>query len=373
MPFPNEHACRLNQPNYPKYARKNCAVKHGGKCIDFIYGIRGPGQSELQSMRYAKNTWDAADARAHCKSKKGSFEAASGRTTMDIYLKSDGQYVKKELSQDEYLGWFKSNIDDEGNVTEDCLLYKDANLTVNTDKSVTFVMSDDSLDRDFERFDSSGWDLKPFKKNPVLLWGHDRSRPAIGLVEKTRVKETRLLGNPTFDEDDPFAMAVSKKVDKRIIRSGSVGFFPTKIEFNDDEKDPCRLTYLKQELREFSLCNVPANPNALAIEPGKSDAIKKALKEVPAYVNNRKGHELEPKKPNDSPQIDTAVISVVEWEEIKDKLEMLGIEVETIKTMQMKMAETVVKDDKNYYAELLNTKKPQSRDLRTFLKQRRGK
>ena len=79
---------------------------------------------------------------------------------MEIYLKSEGQYVKNEMSEDAYLDWFKSNTDDEGNLTEDCMLYKDGDLSVNTDKSITFIMSDDSLDRDFERFDTTGWDLK---------------------------------------------------------------------------------------------------------------------------------------------------------------------------------------------------------------------
>ncbi len=286
---------------------------------------------------------------------------------MDLYLKSEGQYVKKELSNEDYLGWFKSNSDDEGNVTEDCLLYKDAELAINTDKSVTFVMSDDSLDRDFERFDTSGWDLKSFKKNPVLLWGHDRSRPAIGIVEKTRVKENRLLGNPAFDADDEFAMQIAKKVDKRVIRTGSVGFFPSKIEFNDDDKDPCRLTYLKQELREFSICNVPANPNAVVIEDGKA----KALKDIPSWVQQQVGRYASPDK--DHVNIDTAIITIDDWESILARMDKQDEEIEVIKTMQMKMAETVVKDDKNYYAILLEKKKPQSHGLKELLNQRRSK
>ncbi len=288
---------------------------------------------------------------------------------MDIYLKSDGQYVKKELSQDEFLGWFKSNSDDEGNVTEDCLLYKDAELTINTDKSVTFVMSDDSLDRDFERFDTAGWDLKAFKKNPVLLWGHDRQRPAIGIVEKPRVKGNQLLGNPVFDVDDSFAVSIANKVDKRIIRTGSVNFFPSKIEFNDDDKDPCRLTYLKQELREFSICNVPANPNAAVVEDGKADALK-ALKEIPLWVQQHMGKR--PSPDNDTLNIESSVITIEDWIAIKEKVEEMAIEIEVIKTMQMKMAETVVKDDKNYYAELLKTKKPQKSGLQKLLNQRRA-
>lgn len=284
---------------------------------------------------------------------------------MDLYLKSDGKYVRQEITQDEYLQWFKENTNEKGDVTEDCLLYKDADLTINTDKSVTFVMSDDSLDRDFERFDTAGWDLKAFKKNPVLLWGHNRSTPAIGIVEKPRVKENKLLGNTVFDVDDEFAMQIANKVDKRIIRTGSVGFFPTKIEINDDDKDPCQLTYLKQELREFSICNVPANPNAVVVEDGKA----KALKEIPSWAQQQVGRYASPDK--DTVNIPTSVVTIDDWNAIKEQVEEMAIEIETIKNMQMKMAETVVKDDKNYYAELLKTKKPQKSGLQELLKQRR--
>lgn len=264
---------------------------------------------------------------------------------MDIYLKSDGQYVKKELSQEDYLNWFKSNIDDEGNVTEDCMLYKDTDIEVNTDKSVTFVMSDDSLDRDFERFDTAGWDLKAFKKNPVLLWSHDRSIPAIGLMEKVRIKDTRLIGNPMFDEDDALAMQIEGKVQKRILRSGSVGFFPTKIEFIDDEKDPCRLIYKKQELREFSLCNVPANQNALIVEDGKSAdyvQVGEPIKGVVTFTNE-------------------------EMEQMKDDIAEMKIDIETLKDMQIKMAGNIAKEDRNYYEELLRTKKSQPKDSKKLL------
>jgi HK97 family phage prohead protease len=76
MPYENEHSCRLKPPNYKNYARKNCYKKHDGKCIDFVFGIIGPDESELQSMRYPKDIWSESDARAHCKEQDGTFEPA---------------------------------------------------------------------------------------------------------------------------------------------------------------------------------------------------------------------------------------------------------------------------------------------------------
>jgi HK97 family phage portal protein len=76
-PFPNEHACRLESPSkYSKFRRKNNAGKVDGKRIDHVIGITKDGDSDLQSIRYPKSTWEASDAGAHCSSRGGVLEAA---------------------------------------------------------------------------------------------------------------------------------------------------------------------------------------------------------------------------------------------------------------------------------------------------------
>ena len=83
MPYENEHSCRLKPPNYKNYARKNCYKKHDGKCIDFVFGIIGPDESELQSMRYPIDAWSESDAKDHCKEHEGTFEAAKEEESID--------------------------------------------------------------------------------------------------------------------------------------------------------------------------------------------------------------------------------------------------------------------------------------------------
>jgi len=78
MPLPNYHSCRLKPPTYDKYAYEKCKVKHDGKCIDFVYGIK-QGKSELQSMRFPVDVWSESDARAYCKDKDGTFEPGGKR------------------------------------------------------------------------------------------------------------------------------------------------------------------------------------------------------------------------------------------------------------------------------------------------------
>jgi hypothetical protein len=88
MPYPNEHACRLNEPGkYTSFARKNCEQKSDDKCIDVIYGI-SEGKSEIQALRYPKGSWDADAARSHCSGRGGSFEAASEKSVTRTIFKT---------------------------------------------------------------------------------------------------------------------------------------------------------------------------------------------------------------------------------------------------------------------------------------------
>lgn len=77
MPYPNEHACRLRDPDkYQQKRRTNCTRKVKGKCLDIIYGILGAGKSEEQAYRYNKDVWQTTEARDHCQRHNGTFEAA---------------------------------------------------------------------------------------------------------------------------------------------------------------------------------------------------------------------------------------------------------------------------------------------------------
>ena len=82
MPFPNEHAARLKDPEqYDSFARKN---NEGGEGIDFIYGIKD-GVSELQAIRFDKTRFTTQEAKAWLKSHDFEpilFEEASERKIM---------------------------------------------------------------------------------------------------------------------------------------------------------------------------------------------------------------------------------------------------------------------------------------------------
>lgn len=135
-------------------------------------------------------------------------------------------------------------------------LFTKAEIEV-SEKGMLAVASTAVEDRHGEVVSLEGWDLKNYKKNPVLQWAHDHTVPAIGVAKNIRIdgvgKKARLLFEPVFHEYTEQAKALKKMVEEGIINSFSVGFRPLEVDGN---------TYTKQELLEISLVNVPANPEA---------------------------------------------------------------------------------------------------------------
>jgi HK97 family phage prohead protease len=123
------------------------------------------------------------------------------------------------------------------------------------------------LDRYGERIDPLGWDFSQYVKNPVIQWAHCFHIPAIGRAENIRVDENGLHGSLIFNDKayDQFGWSIGERVKYGIIRAGSVGFRVIEIEIpsKEDSKDGTSLIFRKQELMEFSVCNVPANPFAM--------------------------------------------------------------------------------------------------------------
>lgn len=88
MPYPHEHACRLKDPsNFKRFTRVK-RRSSSGKTYSVIFGwtsVNGRDVSMEQAYRYPTDTWNASQARAHCKSHDGRFEQASAKTQeMDL-------------------------------------------------------------------------------------------------------------------------------------------------------------------------------------------------------------------------------------------------------------------------------------------------
>lgn len=129
------------------------------------------------------------------------------------------------------------------------------------------------IDRDGEVVDPMGMDLKHFRKNPVITFGHDyHSFPvarAIRVIPSEKAIDF-VLQFPTEDEAGvAFAKsdAVFRMAKTGFLNAASIGFraFEDGVEFDreaDGVKKPKRV-FKATELLELSIVPVPSNPHAL--------------------------------------------------------------------------------------------------------------
>lgn len=125
---------------------------------------------------------------------------------------------------------------------------------------MVFVASEESPDRIGDVISVNGWELDAFRRNPVLMFGHDRSIPPIGNVPKVWAEGKQLLNTVAWDEEDSFARLIKGKYERRFMRAESVGFRALEFEENTSGKG---ITFTRQELLEISLVAVPMHPEAL--------------------------------------------------------------------------------------------------------------
>lgn len=190
--------------------------------------------------------------------------------------KKDGELETIIICKAELHELLKKSSDADGVVQKQIVVFQDAFFDLD-DKSaksdpfengIPWILSDFSEDRDQEKIDPKGWQLKNYKKNPIMLWSHDYYTPAIGKILSPRIKDDALQGKALFDvaEVDEFAAMIGAKVASGTIRAGSVGFRSIKIEIieDDDEEKSVGLIHRKQELYEYSIVNIPSNVNSLA-------------------------------------------------------------------------------------------------------------
>lgn len=137
--------------------------------------------------------------------------------------------------------------------------YTEAKVIEKKANRFTAVASTYKTDRHGENVSQDGWDIANFKKQPRILWAHDHSIPAIGRSAKTWIegkgKSAKLMFEGEFQEITELGRAAKRLFEDGFIDTFSVGFLPKEMEGD---------TYLKQELLEISLVNVPANADAQA-------------------------------------------------------------------------------------------------------------
>jgi hypothetical protein len=164
---------------------------------------------------------------------------------------------------------------------------REFNKDVEDTREVEFIISSAAKDRHNSILNMDGWNLENFNRNPIVgyqhnvygnLFGNDDPDDIIGSgrawIDINQKGEKVLMGSVKFETKDINEKAdkIFKKVLAGTLRSTSVGFMEIGKgewrETRDTEGKKDKVYHFKgQELLEFSIVNIPSNP----------EAVKKAL------------------------------------------------------------------------------------------------
>ena len=141
---------------------------------------------------------------------------------------------------------------------------------------LTFVLHDESVNTYGFRMLTGGANLEEFRKNPVMLLNHDDYSLPIGRWENIRMDGGRILADAVFDEGDPRAAEVRRKVENGFVRMASIGAWPP-----EEKSDAFSLmlpgqtlpTVTRWTVREASVVTIGANHNALVFYDRESKRI----------------------------------------------------------------------------------------------------
>lgn len=183
------------------------------------------------------------------------------------------------------------------------------------------------IDRDHEIIASDAWDIDNFKKNPVLLWAHDYTKPPIGTVQWVKVQANGLKFKPRFAKTE-MGMEIYSLYEDGILNTFSVGFIPREHEDDEDNvkegeyfNKPLR-THTNVELLEVSCVPVPACPDALieryANGEIKTKGLQTAIEHVIAKAAVSEPDEEEVEEADDAKTVQTSAGKVSGgWEAVE--------------------------------------------------------
>ena len=136
------------------------------------------------------------------------------------------------------------------------------------------------------------------KKHTFVLTDESVNGYGYRVLTEVREKDGQLLATAKFDEGDPFAQEVARKVDEGILRCCSIGFNVLSIDESDDLKLPGQIgpTVTKSELLECSICAIGANRNAMRLsEELPSPAVKVGGRMTLTVVQGEQTKDINPK------------------------------------------------------------------------------
>lgn len=113
---------------------------------------------------------------------------------------------------------------------------------------------------------TSGVDIEQFRRNPVMLWMHERGK-IIGCIKNISVENNEITGEPFFDEVTEESRQAKMQWDKGTLRMGSPNF--EIIETSDEvgllKPGQTRPTVTKCKLIEYSMVDIGGNDDNIRL------------------------------------------------------------------------------------------------------------
>jgi HK97 family phage prohead protease len=148
------------------------------------------------------------------------------------------------------------------------------------DRVIEFIASKEVVDRGGDVLKIKGMNLKNFKENPIILYGHDRGSLPIGKAISMRKTGDELRIKVEFAPAETYAFAdtVYRLVKGNYLSATSVGIIPDydSMEYPDGKKlngKSIRRIINKSELFELSVVPVPMNEQALKVTKAFEEGI----------------------------------------------------------------------------------------------------
>ncbi len=236
------------------------------------------GPTLVYRFIFNKNDWNIEDANSWISENGKMLEYMNGKNEAVSFGKEEGNKPMADKIKKVITCEVKNFNDDE--------------------QTFEAIASTDDVDRDGDILRASGWKLKNYKKNPVILWAHQSGMPPIGKSIKTWVEGNALKFIPKFAPEEiyPFAAMIYKMFRQGFLNAFSIWFDPIKWEnIEQPEARPNERSfwmpreYTKQDLLEISPVTVPANPHALAEKDYQQMIIKSnELKHLDIMTPERK-------------------------------------------------------------------------------------
>ena len=239
-----------------------------------IYGIKDK-KSEIQALRYPKEKWKADDARAHCKTRGGTFEAAK-----------EEKHVNEEITRKIKIGkQYREFTIEQRQVDKD---KRTIELSFSSEEPVERWWGIEILDHE-----KKSVNLRRLKRGGALLIDHDMKNQ-VGVIEEVSIDEADRKGRASvrFGRSAKAEEIFQDVIDE--IRSNvSVGYQVEEVVLEKEEKNkPSTYRVTRWEPYEISLVSVPADIN---VGVGRADDEGKEIEvRTPAKIEEKIEERVEP-------------------------------------------------------------------------------